>query len=451
LEDGRIGIGDTETTHKTPESAEEQVRFPKRIRHRGQVLATIYAKTKAFPAYRLAWRVTGQRRMERFQSYSEVKRRADALVKELAQGSHVTALTPKQATDALAALERLQGYFQQTGRRVSLLAAVSEFSEASAKLQGRNLGEVVDGWLNTVATVKRKDVAEAVEEFILADAPRTKAGEGQRAQLSSEYTRIRALRLRRFAKAFPGHAVCDVSKEHLDAFIQAMADASPKARNHHRAGIKQFLQWCIRKDYMPANHRLNEADAMRPEHANNGATAFYSPKEFHALLETAQEPIRAMIAIGGLAGLRTAEILRLTWEDVFRVPGHIEITAGKSKTRSRRLVEVCPALTAWIEPCRALTGKLWQGKERFFHKECAEVCDRAEVPRKKNGLRHSFCSHHFALHANENLTAQQAGNSPSMVHQSYKGLATKAEGEKWFNVLPPKSAENVIALPAATA
>jgi len=32
--------------------------------------------------------------------------------------------------------------------------------------------------------------------------------------------------------------------------------------------------------------------------------------------------------------------------------------------------------------------------------------------------------------ANENLTAQQAGNSPSMIHAHYKGLATKKEAEK---------------------
>jgi integrase len=226
-----------------------------------------------------------------------------------------------------------------------------------------------------------------------------------------------------------------------------MDEAGAKSRNHHRAGIKQFLQWCIRKDYLPATHRMNEADAMRPEHANTGATAFYTPDEFRALLETAQEPLRPMIAIGGFAGLRTAEILRLTWEDVFRVPGHIEITAGKAKTRQRRLVEVCPALESWLQPCRTLSGRLWQGTERFFHKGCAEVCDRAEVPRKKNGLRHSFCSHHFALHANENLTAAQAGTSPAMVHQHYKGLATKNEGEAWFNVQPGRAA-NVIPLAA---
>ena len=54
------------------------MRFPRRIRHRGQVLATIYGKSKSYPAYRLAWRVAGERRMERCQSYSEAKRRADA-------------------------------------------------------------------------------------------------------------------------------------------------------------------------------------------------------------------------------------------------------------------------------------------------------------------------------------------------------------------------------------
>ncbi len=37
---------------------------------------------------------------------------------------------------------------------------------------------------------------------------------------------------------------------------------------------------------------------------------------------------------------------------------------------------------------------------------------------------------------NENTTAMQAGNSPAMVHGHCKGLATKAEAEKWFEVKP---------------
>lgn len=63
-------------------------------------------------------------------------------------------------------LERLQSLLTSTTRRVSLLAAVVEFADASGKLNGPALGDVVEGYLKTVASVKRTDVSEAVEEFI---------------------------------------------------------------------------------------------------------------------------------------------------------------------------------------------------------------------------------------------------------------------------------------------
>ena len=70
-----------------------------------------------------------------------------------------------------------------------------------------------------------------------------------------------------------------------------------------------------------------------------------------------------------------------------------------------------------------------------------------KIPPRRNGLRHAFCTYHFALHSNENLTAALAGNSPTMIHAHYKGLATKAEAEKWFNVRPAKAAANVVPFP----
>jgi integrase len=424
------------------------MKFPVTIRHRREK-ATIYGKSDSYPFYRLGYYVAGQRRVRSFKTYGEAKTEAERVLRDLAQGSQATALTASQSRDALAAIQRLEALRQSTGRRVSLLSAVSVFAEASTKLKDRSVGEAVEGYLSTVVSVKRKGLAEAVEEFIKADEPRTKASNGQRAQLSSEYTRIRALRLRRFAKALPGHAVCDLSKQHLDAFIHAMADASPKARNHHRAGIKQFIQWSVRNDFLPPSNRLLEADSMRTEHANNGDIGIYTPTEFRALVETAEGPLKPLIAIGGMCGLRTAELQRLEWEDIWRIEGHIEISQTKSKTRSRRLVPICPALAEWLRPYRHSSGKLWQGSDRCFHKGSADVSDRAKVSRKPNGLRHSFCSFHFVLHANENLTAAQAGNSPAMIHAHYKGLATKAEAEKWFAVAPAQ-AGNVISLDTAS-
>jgi integrase len=450
----------TEFAQNSARSADKRVRFPVTIRHRASK-AKIYRPAGKFNYYRVAFTVAGKRRMQTFAAYSDAKAAAERIVRDAANGSQAAALSASQSRDALAALQRLESFRQSTGRAVSLLAAVSVFVESSEKLHGHSFDEAVTGYLRTVVSVKRKDIKEAVTEFLQADAPRTKAAAGQRAQLSAKYAYNRELQLDRFAATFPNTAVCDLSKEHLDTFIGSLdtvqkssrngrAAGSAKSRNHYRATIRQFLQWAVRKDYLAPTHRLIEADAMRPERANTSAVELYTPGELAALLAAADDTFRPIIAIGGLAGLRTAELLRLDWADVWRVAGHIEVTAGKAKTRQRRLVEICPALAAWLEPFRKVTtGKLWAGHEITFQQHFVELCDGAKVTRKTNGLRHAFCTYHFAAHANENLTAQQAGNSPQMIHSNYKGLATKADAEKWFNVNPTGAAKNIVPIAAA--
>jgi integrase len=426
-------------------------KWPKKVKHRNKVLAKIYRPCRGRESYRVAWYASEKRQMKSFPAYSGkggAKEFAEAKAKELATNSQAALLTPSQATDALAAIECLAGFYQTTGLKVSLLASVSEYCEAKAKSPGRSLIEVAEGFSRTIASVKRKEIKEAVEEFLQADAPRTKTVNGQRPQLAADYANHRKLQLLRFAETFPGTALCDLSKEHLDLFIGSLDNYAPKTRNHYRAAIRQFLSWSVRKDYLPLAHRLNEADKLRPEYANTAEITFYTSGELAALLANADETLRPVIAIGGLAGLRSKELMRLDWEDIWRVPGHIEVTAGKSKTRQRRLVEICPALQAWLIPYRArLHGKFWPGEERTFLEHYSKLCETTKVARKPNGLRHAFCTYHLACHANENLTALQAGNSPAMIHAHYKGLATRKESATWFAVMPAKTVKNIISLP----
>jgi integrase len=249
-----------------------------------------------------------------------------------------------------------------------------------------------------------------------------------------------------------------LTKEHLDTFFRAkaLADFSPKTRNHFREALRLFFTWAVRKDYLSSLHRLRDAEQMRIEHANTADVQFYTAKEFQLLLESADDHIRPVVAIAGLAGLRLSELLQLTWEDVWRVEGHVEVSRTKSKTRQRRLVEMVPTLKLWLEPHRSRKGKLWAGDPAFgyranenaFHKRLNGLCEASGVKRKENGLRHSFCTYHFAAYSNEGLTAAQAGNSPAMVHGHYKGLATRAEAEAWFAVAPAKAA-NIIPLRVA--
>ena len=220
------------------------------------------------------------------------------------------------------------------------------------------LPDAVEGYLGTVATVKRKDVGEAVEEFITSRRHKTEAKEGKRALSPSYVTHFNSW-MRGFAGTFPATAVCDLTKDHVNLYFKPLTEVSAKNRNDRRAAVTMFLNWATRNDYLPKTHRLFEADGMTRETVESADTDFFRPAELQKLLDNASVDLRPVIAIAGLAGLRGEEIMRLDWADVWRVEGHVEVTARNAKTRQRRLIEICPALASWLEPFRANTaGKL---------------------------------------------------------------------------------------------
>ena len=104
-------------------------KWPKRVKHRNKVLAKIYRPCRGRDSYRVTWYAAGKRQMKSFPTYAGqggAKEFCEALVRELAKNSQAVMLASAQASDALAAIERLGTFYQTTGRKVSLLAAVSE-------------------------------------------------------------------------------------------------------------------------------------------------------------------------------------------------------------------------------------------------------------------------------------------------------------------------------------
>ena len=445
------------------------MKWPKKVKHRKQVLAKIYRPCEGRDSYRVAWKVGGKRMMKSFRTYSGkggALEYAEGLVPDLAKGSQVTRLTTEDANDALAALERLQAFYRTTGRRVSLLAVASEWAEVSAKLGAHTPSEAAEGFLSTVVSVKRMDIAKAAELFIAARKPKTIAKPGKRPQLSKGYAYNVAMWLNEFANTFPGNAVCDLTRQHLEKYFGQHSGVSPKTRNERRNVVRMFLKWAVRQDYLQGNNRLLEADCMAKEVYEPEEIALYTADELRGMLERASKkpgpakqgeapeadytkllPIISLIALGGA---RLQEAVRLTWEDVFHVEGHIEISSAKSKTRSRRLVTICPALAGWLETYKDSTGPLWAFGLQHFHKAFEKMLTELEIPTRRNGLRHGFVSAHYAKDSDEGLTAKEAGNSPAMVHKNYKGLMTEEDGKAWFDVAPQQPA-NVLTLASAVA
>jgi integrase len=433
------------------------MKWPYRIKARknGPVLAKIYRPCAGRDGYRVAWKAGGKRMMKSlpcFAGLGGAREFAERLAKELASGSQVPALTPAEALDALAVRDALAAFRKETGRVLSPIQAITDYLAAARKLGDRQLSEAVTGFLGTVATVKIVDLAKAVAEFNATREAKTQAKAGERAQLSSHHVYMTALWLGWFAKTFPGTPVCDLRKDHMNAFMQSYSRLAAKSRNHLRGAIRHFFNWCVEQDYLSKDHRLSEASEMKNDTVTPKDTDYYRPTELRKLLDAADEQLRPLIALQGLAGLRPSDARRLTWESVFATPGYIPISATKSKTRRRRVVPICASLAQWLEPYRQHEGPLWSKSADTDETAFTDLRESLGIPsRGKDALRHSYGTYRLAVTQNEAQVAKEMGHKVDILHQHYAGLATPEEAERWFAVAPAPAAANVVPISAAVA
>ena len=127
----------------------------------------------------------------------------------------------------------------------------------------------------------------------------------------------------------------------------------------------------------------------------------------------------------------------MEWSEVKLARTHIVVTAQKSKTARRRLVEIAPNLAEWLSPFTGRNGKVWSDPLHQYHRATAELCRQTGVKWQDNGLRHSFASYHLAKHQNAPALSLALGHtSPQMLFDHYRELVTPEEAERYWSIRP---------------
>ncbi len=340
------------------------------------------------------------------------------------------------------------------GRAVELLTpsgvpleiAAAHFAEAVRILGGDKVVEAATFFAaRHPSAMASKTVSELVTELLQVKSARRHA---------PRYLEDLTNRLNRFQEAFTGK-LADVDTRSVQNWLDGLRSArgaqggaiSNQTYKNYRAVVGLLFKFAETRGYIARG--TNPVDMVeRPKIKREGVKIF-TPAEFAALLNAADTEFLPALAIGGFAGLRSAEIQRLEWEDVHLSDAQpfIRVKPEKSKTGEKREVDICPALAAWLAPYRQSSGPLWMGNDDSFCDAEYKTAKGAGITWKANALRHSFGSYLLAQTRNAPMVADQMGNSVAVLRRRYKEVVRPAEATAWFSIMPTTPA-NVALLPA---
>ncbi len=167
--------------------------------------------------------------------------------------------------------------------------------------------------------------------------------------------------------------------------------------------------------------------------------ALHSPDELRRWFRELPPATWGCVALVAQCGVRLAEAGRMNVTDLALPERRATVSAGKAKTRARRIVPLCDSAREWLtESVAGPLGPLWSGSRMDLAEEIRNARRRAGVPAKRNGLRHSFISYRLAIVQSEAQVALEAGTSPECIFRHYREPATPEAAREWFAVAPDR-------------
>jgi len=402
----------------------------------------IKEKTASIPIYDAgggrfiaAYYAEGKRKLVKFKSLEAAKAGAKEIIQTLTTGvAHVAAFTPKETASINDAVDML------TPLEFSLTDAVRQFAEAHKILGGGSIVSAAQFYAKHLEEENRRGALTPITFPELT----TKFLESIKGTKSSRYILDLKSKLKKASGVFKGQ-IRGIRADDIDEWLSGMKKASGRTKNNYRMALLTLFSYARDKKHLPRGEKTEAEFATRYDD-KGGDIGIYTPDQFRTLLENIEERFIPFIALGGFAGLRTIEILRLEWKDVWFDKGVIEVGKDKAKTATRRLAPIVPALEAWLKP-RAKTGPILPGIRDEFHftklfkdatSKLVDAQDEPLVTLVHNGLRHSFCSYRLAITKSAAQVSLEAGNSPKMLFENYRELVTEKAAKEYFGILPEK-------------
>lgn len=330
------------------------------------------------------------------------------------QGLAGFSLSEKERIDAQDALKELEG-------NATLLEAAQFWNKHNARrCRDATFEDVADAYLENQEKLNRRRASITTAR--------------------SKYNRL--------AKTFGDRYIGSITRADLEHWLDGQG-MGPGNRNNHLRYIKALFNFAVENDYT----ENNPANRIKKISKEPILPTIWPAKTVVKVMGAAEEEeprLAPYLAIGFFAGLRPAELRSLQWKDIELENRIIRVRPEVAKTRRTRLVDISGNLLLWLEayqtaepsavlPVSYTTLRRWRKK----------VIDRCNIQSwPPDIMRHCFATHYLQKHDIDSTLKQLGHTSANMLYNNYRGLATRNETEKFWNIKPSRDAtEKIIKMP----
>jgi integrase len=358
-------------------------------------------------------------------------------------------LTYKSRAEAEAEKKRREKLLRDEGKAAFQLSSAEQAACLRAIEQLREVGASLDDavryYLLSAPQVQRgmtlMQLADAWEE---AKADRGKEGRWQRNLKSRVQDLARAV-----GENLPA---TQLTKQHVLTWLNGNGWQT-KTWNNYLGGISAVLRWAVDEEHLL--HNVCAKVKPKAEQVSEEVRFFTVQQAAELLRRTNTEEYRwalPSVVLGLFCGLRPEkEVGLMTWEHIQWSERVVIVTAGRSKTRQRRVVDLPEVAMQWLRLCTpeamrgtragellARSGKVVPGRWRRRFAEWRQGIGYYGAEQWPHDvLRHTYATYHLAHHGDEERLQLLMGHRSSrMLYQHYRGLATRAAAAEFWQLSP---------------
>lgn len=231
----------------------------------------------------------------------------------------------------------------------------------------------------------------------------------------------------RLLRGVPGLGRRRVSGITAQQLAEMLEQVFPTQRQRAKARVilHGLFAHCRRRGWLHTGD--NPAAMLRYDSLEEKEIVPLAWEQIQSLLGTARRarhrPCMAALGLMLWAGIRPAEVTRLSWADIDSTEGVVAVHPQHSKTGGCRHVHICPALKRWLAHCPRPAGggrvcpPNWQRRWKRLRTASGII------PWPQDVLRHTFASYHAKHFRNFPLLQLEMGHrSAALLRSRYLSM-----------------------------